>query len=171
MTNIFLSYDVLNRLTNMVDAVGTTIYSYDQIGQLLSESGPWGSDSVNYVYVNRLRTAMNISAPKFSAMDAEAKPMTWLGRLTEHCIARGNVWLQLRPGSVATRRYFGFARLRAMIITNTYDNVARLTLTELLNARGSNLDSYAYGYNQASQRTNVVRTAGDSVNYSYDNDR
>ena len=30
-------------------------------------------------------------------------------------------------------------------------------------------DSYAYKYNQANQRTNVVRTLGDYVDYTYDN--
>lgn len=56
------------------------------------------------------------------------------------------------------------------VITNTYDLVARQTLTELLNSEETNLDSYAYGYNQANERTNVVRTAGDHVNYTYDNE-
>jgi YD repeat-containing protein len=54
-------------------------------------------------------------------------------------------------------------------ITNTYDSVARLTGTYLKNNSSTNLDSYAYGYNQANQRTNVIRTAGDYVNYIYDN--
>ncbi len=39
-----------------------------------------------------------------------------------------------------------------------------------MNEQGSNLDSYAYGYNQASERTSVTRTAGDFVNYGYDNE-
>lgn len=39
-----------------------------------------------------------------------------------------------------------------------------------MNEQGSNQDSYAYGYNQASERTNVTRTAGDFVNYGYDNE-
>jgi len=32
---------VADRLTSMVDAVGTTAYAYDQVGQLLSEGGLW----------------------------------------------------------------------------------------------------------------------------------
>jgi RHS repeat-associated protein len=55
------------------------------------------------------------------------------------------------------------------VITNAYDSVARLTLTELMSSTGADLDSYAYGYNQANQRTNVVRAAGNYVNYTYDN--
>ncbi len=46
----------MNRLTNLVDAVGATVYGYDAAGQLLSEAGPWGNDTVSYTYQNRLRT-------------------------------------------------------------------------------------------------------------------
>jgi YD repeat-containing protein len=39
--DITLAYDRMGRLTNMVDAVGTTRYAYDGLGQLLTEDGPW----------------------------------------------------------------------------------------------------------------------------------
>lgn len=55
-------------------------------------------------------------------------------------------------------------------ITNSYDNVARLTATCLENSTNAILEYYSYGYNQANQRTNVTRTAGDSVAYTYDNE-
>ena len=56
-TVIRLAYDKLNRLTNMVDAVGTTVYGY--ASQLLtSEDGPWDSDTVSYTYNNRLRSGL-----------------------------------------------------------------------------------------------------------------
>jgi len=38
------SYDALNRLTNMVDSLGTTHYTYDGAGQLLTEGGLFSSD-------------------------------------------------------------------------------------------------------------------------------
>ena len=37
--DLTLQYDALNRLTNLVDAVGTTRYAYDAADQLLSEDG------------------------------------------------------------------------------------------------------------------------------------
>ena len=57
------AYDPLNRLTNMVDGVGTTVYGYDAVGQLLSEDGPWANDTVSYTYENRLRANMSLQAP------------------------------------------------------------------------------------------------------------
>ena len=45
-------------------------------------------------------------------------------------------------------------------ITNAYDGMARLLSTSLKNSGNTNLDSYAYGYNQGNQRTNLIRTDG-----------
>ena len=51
--SVSLAYDALNRVTNMVDEVGTTRYSYDAAGQLLTEDGPFTSDTVTNTYSNR----------------------------------------------------------------------------------------------------------------------
>ena len=68
--DITLSYDPLNRVTNMVDAVGTTRYTFDSGGLLASEDGPWDSDTVTYAYANpytiRLRTSLSLQQPNGS---------------------------------------------------------------------------------------------------------
>ncbi len=64
--DLTLAYDAMNRLTNLVDAVGTTRYSYDQAGQVLSEDGPWGSDTVSYSYQHRSRQSLSVQAPNAS---------------------------------------------------------------------------------------------------------
>jgi YD repeat-containing protein len=66
-SNISLAYDGLNRLTNMVDAVGTTTYGYDAAGQILSEDGRWADDTVSYTYNNRMRARVSVAAPNASA--------------------------------------------------------------------------------------------------------
>src|SRR6516162_4488125 len=47
------SFDALNRLTNRVDGLGSTVYAYDAAGQLLSEGGLWTDDTVSFTYNNR----------------------------------------------------------------------------------------------------------------------
>src|SRR6266496_2688907 len=47
---ISFSFDAMNRLTNMIDAVGTTRYAYTLASQLQSEDGPWNDDTVSYGY-------------------------------------------------------------------------------------------------------------------------
>jgi YD repeat-containing protein len=61
------TYDANNRMTNMVDGLGTSSYAYDAVGQLLYEDGPWAYDTVSYSYSNRLRTGLGIAAPDPSA--------------------------------------------------------------------------------------------------------
>ena len=46
--DLTLGYDALNRVTNMLDAVGTTGYGYTSFGALQSEDGPWAADTVTY---------------------------------------------------------------------------------------------------------------------------
>ena len=167
MANVSLVYDALSRLTNLVDGVGTTIYSYDQVGQLLSAGGLWSNDTVNYSYANRLRTGMSISAPNASPW-ANNYGYDPARRLTNVVSAAGSFVYVYDP--VQLQRVDVLTLPGGAYITNAYDDVARQTLTELINPKGTNLDSYAYGYNQANQRTNVVRTAGDFVNYTYDNE-
>jgi RHS repeat-associated protein len=53
-------------------------------------------------------------------------------------------------------------------VTNSYDNVAHLLNTRLLNSGGAVLNSHSYTYNAGNERTQQVFTAGDFVNYAYD---
>jgi len=163
--DIRMQYDANNRLTNMVDAVGTTRYTYTAFGALQSEDGPWDSDTVSSSYDNgRRRSGLNLQAPSASdwvqsyGYDAAARLQTLsspVGAFTYTFKAGGslvtNLWL---PNGAA--------------ITNQYDSAGRLLSTVLKNSGNSILDSSTYKYNLANQRTNVVRTDGSYVNYTYD---
>ena len=163
---IKLYYDAMNRLTNMVDGVGTTAYGYDAIGELLSEGGLWPNDAVSYTYTNRLRTGLSVQAPNASAW-TEGYGYDSARRLTSLSSPAGTFGYIYDPARL--QRVDQLNLPNSAYITNYYDNVARLLGTSLKSSGNSSLDSYAYGYNQASQRTNVARTAGDYVNYTYDN--
>jgi len=167
-SSIYLSYDKLNRLTNMVDAVGTTAYGYDVAGQLLSEDGPWANDTVSYTYANRLRTGLGLQEPN-GAVWNQTYGYDTARRLTGVTSPAGAFSYVLGGASSASPLIKNLLLPNGAYINYTYDSVARLTMTALLDSGLRTLDSYTYGYNQANQRTNVVRTAGDSVNYTYDN--
>ena len=174
--SIVLAYDPLNRLTAMVDGVGTTLYGYDGAGQVLSEDGPWANDTVSYTYANRLRMGLSVQAPN-GAPWSQSYGYDMARRLTGVSSPAGTFGYSRNDGPYDSSGYYSqsssevtsLALPGGAYITNTFDAVARETGTWLLNSSGSNLDSYVYTYNQGNQRTEVVRTAGDYVTYTYDN--
>ncbi len=169
MPSVFLAYDVLNRLTNMVTAgTFTNSYTYDAVGELLSEGGPWAKDKVTYTYANRLRMSLGLQAPSGSAW-SQSYGYDTTRRLTNVTSAAGSFNYTLGGASSASPLLKTLSLPNGAYITNSYDSVARLLSTALENSSNSNLDSYAYGYNLAGQRTSVTRTLGDFVNYTYDN--
>ncbi len=150
----------------MLDGVGTTVYGYDAAGQLVSEAGPWASDTVNYTYQNRLRQSLSVAAPNGAAW-TQTYGYDSARRLKRVASPAGP--FNYTYDAVALQRVDELSLPNGASITNSFGRVARLTGTWLINSGGTNLDAYAYGYNQANERTNVVRTAGDDVNYTYDN--
>ena len=56
-------FDALNRVTNMFDATGTTVYTYTSGGFLYTEDGPFASDTVTNIYTNRLRVGLVLQQP------------------------------------------------------------------------------------------------------------
>ncbi len=166
--SLSFAYDALNRSTNMVDGVGTTAYSYDAAGQLLSEAGPWADDdTVSYTYANRLRTVLNLSQPSDSW--AQSYGYDTARRLTSVSSSAGAFGYQYF-GSGSSTLVSRLALPNGAYITNSFDSVARLLSTKLLNSSSSILDSESYSYNQASQRTAETNTTGDFRNYTYDNE-
>jgi RHS repeat-associated protein len=167
--DVALQYDELNRLTKMVDAVGTTLYTYTTGGQLLTEDGPFASDTVTNGYVNRQRVSLGLQQPTGAwtnafGYDAAARltnVTSQAGSFSYHYSAGGTVL----PGTLIRR----IALPNTSLITNFYDGEARLTGTFLQTSGGSTLDSATYGYNVANQRTTFTNAAGTYVQYSYDN--
>ena len=150
----------------MVDAVGTTAYSYDNVGQLLSEGGLWPDDTVSYTYNNQLRTELNLLQPNASAW-SQSYSYDSARRLTSITSPAGTFGYNYDPAKELEMLKLTLSN--GAYITNSYDSVARLLGTTLDNSGNTSLDSYTYTYNQAGQRIEVVRTAGDYVNYTYDN--
>ena len=163
--DVALAYDALNRMTNMVDAAGTTKYTYTAAGQLLTEDGPFTSDTVTNAYSNRLRTKLNLQQPTGLWTNAFAYDST--KRLTNVTSPAGTFSYLYDP-TIFTHQPDRIALPNTSYITNTFDTVARLKTTRLKNSGNSILDSYSYNYNTANQRTLVTRADNSGVAYTYD---
>ncbi|PWU12323.1 MAG: hypothetical protein C5B50_21765 [Verrucomicrobia bacterium] len=163
--SVCFEYDPLKRMTNMVDWLGTTSYSYDSAGQLLSETCPWASTVVSYTYTNRLRQSMTVQTP-WSATWSQTNAYDSARRFKNIISPAGTfTYSYLAPVS---QKPASISLPNTAAITNVFDSVARLKSTTLKHSGGTVLDSASYTYNAASLRTGYTNAAGDTVAYTND---
>jgi hypothetical protein len=142
----------------MADAVGTTKYAYTAGNQLLTEDGPFTSDTVTNLYVNRRRTALSLQAP----LAVWTNGFGWdrAGRLTNATSpagAFGYTYTALSSGYAGGLvQQLGLPS--SAYVTNFYDPVARLLGTRLKSSGGTTLDAALYGNNAGNQRTTSTKT-------------
>ena len=184
-TDIALSYDALNRLTNMVDAVGTNRYTYTAWGALLSEDGPWADDTVSYAYTTtRQRQGLSLLQPNAAAW-TQTYAYDKAGRLTNTTSPAGafgygykDTQFGFSDGGTFTLPTVGALVERLSLpsgayIANEFDGLARLTSTTLKNSGGTVLNQHSYELNDAHQRTKQTRVAAtpsspSPIDYTYD---
>ena len=125
----------------MVDGAGTTKFTYDAGGLLNTEDGPWASDTVTYTYNNRLRASLSLQQPTGS----------WTNGFTYDAAHR--LSKVSSPAGTFTKNYLGASRLiqklalpNTSYITNTYDNVARLTGTYLDHSRPREFEEMGWNF-------------------------
>jgi RHS repeat-associated protein len=160
------AYDGMNRMTNMVDGVGMTKYTYSAAGQLLTEDGPIANDTVTNAYSNRLRTALSLQQPTGVWTNGFAYDST--KRLTNVTSPAG-VFGYVYDPTLFTHHPSLLTLPNTSYITNAFDGNARLIATYLNKSDNSTFDSYTYVYNPANQRTSVARADSSTVAYTYDN--
>jgi RHS repeat-associated protein len=166
--NVTFQYDPLNRVTNMVDAVGTTKYAYAIGGQLWTEDGPWSNDTVTNIYDNRLRTGLRLQQP--TGLWTNEFGYDAAKRLTSVTSPAGTFSYTLAATAPASPLIKKIALPNTSYITNTYDNMARLTGTYLKNSGNTTVNHTRYGYNVGNQRTAMTNgfTIGVPTLYTYD---
>src|SRR5207249_5387797 len=151
----------------MVDAAGTTKYTYYAGGLLNTEDGPWASDTVSYTYNNaRLRSGLTLQQPTG----------TWTNGFTYDAAHRlstvtspvGTFSYQY-PNNQPSTLIQKLVLPNTSYITNTFDNVARLTGTYLDNSSNTILDKSEYLYNTGNQRIRQMRTDGSYYTNNFDN--
>jgi len=171
--DITLAYDAFNRVTNMVDAVGMTAYTYTSFGALQQEDGPWPDDTVMYSYAaNGLRSGATVLQPNASSW-MQSYGYDAGRRLSSITSPAGTFTYGYHTGfnSVASSSALikSVSLPGGAVITNAFDNVGRLTETRLRTSGGVLLNQHDYVVNAGHQRTRQTRTSSDFVDYTYDN--
>jgi RHS repeat-associated protein len=170
--DITLTYDGLDRLTNVVDSTGTTKFKYTDAGQLLSEDGPWASDTVSYTYSARRRASLSVLQPN-------ASPWTQTYGYDDY----NRLSTVISPAGPFGYTYWSWATLSDRVqylglpgnntehtlIESEFDELARLTATTLRKDYATIRNRHSYQMNDANQRTRQTFTDGNYVDYTYDN--
>lgn len=171
-TQIKLAYDAVNPLTNMIDAAGTSAYTHYAGGFLKTEGGLWVNDTVTYNYhplVSGLLTNVTVSQP--SGTYSATHGYDAAKRLSTATSTAGNfscLYTNVRGLTAAGRRVAKLSLPNSACTASAYDTEARASSTYLKNSGNTTLNSHAYAYNQASQRTQMTQSDGSSVTYTYD---
>jgi len=158
------SYDSLNRLTNMVDALGSTLFTYGASGQLLTEDGPFSTDTITNVYWNRMRTNLSLAQP--TGVWTNAFGYDFANRLNSVASLAGTFTYSYDEPST---RLTGMTLPSGAYTHNEYDTMSRLTSTYLYNPSSTPLDGHVYQYDLENQRTSETRADSSTVAYFYDN--
>ncbi len=186
--NVALSYNPLGRESSMSDGLGTSSWSYDGVGRLTSESGPFGNDSISYAYDSLERIQSLSIARDATTSDTQSFAFDGLGRLSSLTAGAGSF------GNVGTFNY-GYvgntdilARMDRPNGTSTllsYENLQdpnslhRLTGVQDVNtASGANTAGFSYGYdgpsvqngfrdNRTSQTRAYGSEAAQTISYGY----
>ena len=162
------TYDPLDRIQTMSNAVGSSTFSYQSLGAftggLLTEVEPWTSDTVTLTYGNGLVTNLNLSQPSGSVNQGYAYDR--------------QLRLQSLASSLAGTFNFSYNAAGGQIITNAsgadtiiqaFDAVGNLTSTTLKDPLNNIVDPMSYNYNAAGVITNLIRgTEASKVFYTYD---
>jgi RHS repeat-associated protein len=165
-SSISFAFDALNRLTNMVDAVGNHNFTWTPSGQLKSESGPWANDTVSHEYVEGLPSQMTIGTNWAQQYFFD------LGSRMTNTTSPAGGFIYSYNFQPASALFTGIALPNGAKIVNSYDSMARLTSTALNNYWGHTLDGYDYTPDAMGFRTNIVRNLGlttNSVSIGVDN--
>jgi RHS repeat-associated protein len=172
-TDITFRYDALSRLTNMIDAAGTSYFTYTSAGNLLTEDNPWSAtDTVTYGYhasVPGLRTSLSLQQPTGSWTN---------GYIYDAAKRLTNVTSQAGTFSYDYIVTNGSATVAALLvkkltlpntsyITNGYESVGRLYDVWLKNNSDGQLDYHGYDSDLAGRRVTFYRSASN-VSYTYD---
>ncbi|MEI7728031.1 MAG: RHS repeat-associated core domain-containing protein [Verrucomicrobiota bacterium] len=165
-TSFSYSYDALNRMQSMTDAVGTSQFAYDSMGRLTSEDGPWDNDTVTLGYANRQRQTLSLQQPNASAW---TQTYTWdsMRRLQTISNPSGSFNYGYGAPNSPSALVRQLSLPNGAYVTNAFDYLARLTNTALIGSVGI-LNAHGYEYDDASQRKSTVRADGRRVDFTYD---
>jgi RHS repeat-associated protein len=159
--SVSFTYTATGQRATMVDASGTTTYTYNNRDRLTSKATPQGTLTYTYDAVGN-PLSLRSSNANGASVNYGHDVLNRLQSVTDN---------RLTPGTT-TYSYDAVDNLTAAVSANgvqstlgynALDNPTNLTIS-----KGGLLRSYAYNYNAAGQRLSATENSGRAVSYSYD---
>ena len=176
-TDVTYNYDRLGRQTNVVQGSLSTLRTYNDVGQLLSEAYEGGTLNGLAVtngydaYLRRQNVTVSNATPILHRVVYSYDAASRLETVTDETDATSYsaTYGYLDDSSLVGTVTFGQDSTTRMTTTRSYDKLNRLLLiTNAPSAAGELPIAHAYTYNSANQRTRV--TLGDASYWVYEYD-
>jgi RHS repeat-associated protein len=163
---IQFAYTATGKRASMLDASGTTTYSYDNRDRLITKSTPQGSLSYTYDAANNVKSIISSNANGASmsySYDAGNRlSSTTDNRLLAQGFTAGTTaYTYDAGGNIASYTY-----PNGVQTSNLYDTLNRVK--QITSAQGSQLADFNYTFDPEGHRTGVSELGGRTVNYGYD---
>jgi RHS repeat-associated protein len=152
--DVSLIYDQYDNLQQMNDGLGATVFTYDVLGRLLSENGPWSGDTVSYDYDSSGRRDWM----KINATDQTSYGYDVLERLSSLTSPAGTFNYSYAGNS---DRLDTLTRPSGAYSHFSYDSLERLTSLSNRKGDGTLLNKFSYGFDATGTPQRDIRTSVD----------
>jgi RHS repeat-associated protein len=151
ITNI---YDTFNRVTNVLDVIGSNVYTYDADSRLIAADGPWPNDGITYAY-DSINQLTNISAQGGQSFGYIFDALDRLSSLQRGAALYNFTYVG------QSRMVQRLSRPNGSYSDYAYDDLERLTGVTNKQSSGQVISGFSYTYNSADQRDS--ETVSNSV--------
>ncbi len=153
------TYDALNRLTLVIDGVGTNAYAYDANSRLASFDGPWGNDTITYAFdaLGR-RTNLLVQGSQPTGYDYDP-----LNRLTGVRVGAQTYAYTYAGASPLVQQ---LDRPNGSFTAYQYDALNRLTALSNRRSTGEVINEFLYAYNAQDLRASETVSNGLALTFT-----
>jgi RHS repeat-associated protein len=167
--NVTLTYDQgafgIGRLTSVVDAAGTLNRTYDERGNMLTESRTHGAATLNTAYT--YDAASHLASITYPSRWSVAYSRDKMGRITGVSAAQGSGATKTVVSSVA---YHPFGPISALTFGNGITETRSFDPDDRLTSLAATVEKLSYGYDAANNVLSVTDgvNSANSQSFGYD---
>jgi RHS repeat-associated protein len=160
------AYTPTGKRASMLDASGTTTYSYDNRDRLIRKATPQGTLTYTYDAANNVRTLAS-SNTNGASMTYTYDALNRIANVTDNrLLAQGAISATTTYNYGPAGGLSSYTYPNGVQTTSAYDSSNRLTQTS--SSKAVSLSSFNYSLDPEGHRLSVSELGGRAINYAYD---